>query len=372
VLVKPNVSVPHFGVEQLADGSTLFSVPNDGTHLAPANGPALPLVIRTLVLPDNVQINGVELIGMRSQPYPLPVTLARPQLETSNGDVITVTYALPGAYPENLFDYRVVKTDIGQELVLSVTPLQYDTQTHQATLYTEMDFRVLHQVAAPVPGPQFTVVTINDGAPLRTNTPGQSLHLEIAHNRSENANVMWTVAGPDGFVVASGNMVQHLINGVAIVNIPLDTTGWRPGPKDLAVYLVYDGRISDSENIPIVVEGLGIDELKPTHHIYAAENATALWQIAVRNETGALLPGLTEAIEVWVDDHPVAIAAQPGKPGEYIVQLSLDQVATGRHLVRIQVTDARGLTGWREWSLTKTAPASARVYLPVVLKGSTQ
>jgi hypothetical protein len=369
-IILPNlqISLPNIVVETLDDGTTLFSIPNEGTHLAPTNGPALPLVIRTLTLPDNVQVEGVELSGMQSQPYQQRVTLARPQFETSNGAPISGTYALPGIYPENPFTYHVAQTDVGQDLILGVIPLQYDKSTHQVTLYTQMNFQVKYRVTKTLPGPKMTAVSVNAGEPLQINALDQSLHVEILHNRTDNVSLMWSIQGPDGFMIASGNMPQYVINGTVMVDIPLDTTGWRPGPKDLAVYLVREGRISDSENIPLDVQGLGIDDLAPRHHVYAAEDGAATWQIAVRDETGALMNDIEEAIDVKVDGELVASEVQGEGKGEYHVQLPLDNVGEGRHLVRISATDTRGITGWREWSVTKQPLVQRDIYLPLVVK----
>jgi len=361
ILPGITVEVPHFQIEYLDDGTTLFSVPNGGTHLAPTNGPALPLVIRTLTLPANVTVQNVRLVEVDSQVYGRAV-LARPQFTTSNGEVFTGTYELPIIYPENRYHYRVAQTPEGQQLILGTIPLLYDTARNQVTLQTRMHFAVDYQVTQPATGPQLISTLVNGGQPVAINTPNQSIVAEIYHDQGVDAWVAWTVQGPNAFVIASGiSPLMVLADKTTRVTIPLDTTGWRPGPKDLAVYLLYEGAISDSENIPLLAQGLGLDDRAPVHHVYSEDDPVAIWQIAARDETGALVAGLESALQVLVDGQPVSAQVQAGGDGTYQVALLLESVAFGTRLVRIHATDARGLTGWREWSLTKVSPVSRKV-----------
>jgi hypothetical protein len=362
------VNIPYFQVETLDDGRTLFSVPNGGTHLAPTNGPALPLVIRTLTLPGNVLVTDVRLVEAESEVHAQPVTLARPRFETTNGDVVTGTYDLPPVYPENLYRYRTIQTDEGEQLVLSVVPMQYDRDSHQVTLYTHMRFSVEYIVSAPAVGPQLDSVVVNDGKPVRINQTGQEIKAEIMYNQVDNVNLMWSVQTPDGFVIESGNAPIHVIDGTTLVNISLGTLGWSPGPKDLTIGLVYEGQLSDSENVTLQAEGLGLYDLDPKQHVYTPDATESIWQVAIRDEFGVLVSDLdtvTGSISVTVDEQIADAQVLQVNSGEYEIRLSLASISAGTHTVRISATDDRGITGWREWMLTKQV---YQIYLPLVAK----
>jgi hypothetical protein len=376
-LVLPTIEIntPHFQTETFEDGTTLFSIPNGGTHLAPTNGPALPLAIRTLTLPDYVIVMGVNLIEARSSVYGQSVTLARPQLKTATDEVISGTYQLPADYPEKLFQYRVVHDKGGQQLLLSVIPLRYDRDSHQVTLYNQMAFEVEYMIAAPAIGPQITALTVNDDQPLRINRTDQKVQVEIAHDQLDNARVMWTFKTQDSFVVASGNASIQIINGTTMVDIPVDSTGWSPGIKDLSLYVMHNSEISDSENIALQVEGVGVYDLAPQSHIYSNNAEAATWKIAVYDEQGRPVSNLSTItlmvpfIEVTVDGEFTYTDLEELGEGKYEVRLPLASLSPDAYRVRISATDTRGITGWREWSVTKLPPEGGRIYLPVVLKG---
>jgi hypothetical protein len=363
-----DVDVPNFQVETRSDGTTLFGVPNGGTHLAPTNGPALPLVIRTLTLPGNVLITDVQLVEAESEVYAEPVTLARPQFETMNGDVVTGTYDLPPVYPENLYRYRIVQTDEGEQLILSIVPMQYNRDSHQVTLYTHLRFTVEYIVSAPPTGPQIDTVVVNEGQPMHINQPGQSVRVGIAYDQFENVDLMWSVQTPDGLVIESGNAPIHVISGTTFINFSLGTIGWLPGLKDLTIYLVHEGQISDSENMALRVDGLGLYDLDPKQHVYPPNATEAVWRVSIRDEFGAPvsdLGGTAGPIWVTVDGQVTDVEVQEVNPGEYQIRLPITSVSTGGHNVRISATDSRGITGWREWRLTKRV---YHVYLPLLTK----
>lgn len=99
--------------------------------------------------------------------------------------------------------------------------------------------------------------------------------------------------------------------------------------------------------------------------MYGREATTATWQIAVRDETGALMADLEDDVHVSVDGQAVSAEVTPREAGEYQVFLPVDDLSQGEYRVRISITDTRGITGWREWSVTKQGRS---VYLPLILK----
>jgi hypothetical protein len=345
------ISIHNFKVTRLPDGTTFFSAANGGTHLGPPNGPQLPQVIQTIALPDNFIVAGVRLAGSESYPYPTPVTLANSSLSTTNGELITGTYSLPAVYPENLFKYSVVHNGNGSQLIIGVIPLRYSSLNHQVTLYTSFRFQIDYIVSASPSGPFLSDVTVNAGKALRLGQTGQTLQVKIRSSASKPTNLLWNIRDRAGYSIDSGNALVNVLAGTSTLTFPLDTTGWLPGPKDLIVSLQTDDDFPDTRNIPLLVEGIELSDVGFQSQIYPFTAREAVWQLAVRDEYGALVTNLASAFSATVDGQPVTINVQESQPGTYQLRLGLTSIASGDHLVRIRVTDIRGITAQQNWPL---------------------
>jgi hypothetical protein len=359
------VTVPNFRVSQFLDGTSLFSVANGGTYLAPTNGPLLPLVIRTLTLPDNLIVTDVRLTDLQVHVYDKPVILANSSLSTSNGELITGTYTLPSSYPEKLFQYAVTRNANGAWLVLSVVPLKYSAITQRVTLYDRLSFEIDYIVSAPATGPQFSEVIVNAGQPVRINQTNQNIQVKIASTVSDNINVLWNVRDPAGYTIDSGNAPLNVFNGTTTVTLPLSTQGWVPGPKDLTVYL-QDGEIFQSNrNLPLLADGIQLLDVTSPAQIRPPSASEAFWQLEVRDETGALVQSLASKFSATLDGQPATLQVQESAPGAYQVRLSLANSTYGDHLVHLQAIDSHGIIGYQDWALIWETSQSF-VYLPLV------
>jgi hypothetical protein len=359
------VTIPDFIINQLNDGTSFFSVANGGTHLSPPNGPSLPLVIRTLKLPDNLIVTDVRLTELQGHTYPTPVTLANSSLSTNNGELITGTYTLPSSYPENIYRYAITRNANGALLTLSVVPLKYSPATHQVTLYDRLSFEIDYVVSAPAAGPQFSEVTVNAGQPVRLNRTDQTIQVKIASTESRNITLLWNVRDPAGYVIGSGHAPLGVFNGTTIVTLPLKTLGWMPGPKDLTVYLQDGENFPSSRNIPLLAEGIQLIDVTPRDQIRPPDASEAFWQLEVRDENGALVRSLASTFSATVNGQPVTILVQEWAPGVYQVRLPLSDITNKDHLVQIRAVDNRGIIGQQNWILIRENSQSI-LYLPLI------
>jgi hypothetical protein len=360
------IDIPYFEISSLEDGGTLFSVPFGGMHLAPSHGPVLPLVVRSLVIPDNIAVTDVRLTGFVTSTYSQPVTLTTSYLQTSNGELIDGSYDLPVTYPEeNLHQHLVIPKSNGTALILSVVPLKYNTQTSEVTLYHTLQFEVDHVMGFPSGGPWLESVVINNSQPLRINQAEQMVHVEINSYDSSDIYLIWVVRDSGGYVIDSGRIALTVANGITTVDFDLDTTGWLPGTKDMAIYIQNGSDFPDSYNTAVTVHGIVLNEIFPQEHIYPAGAPEAFWHLYVRDENGVLLTNLASNFLVKIGVESVTSIVTQTESGAYEVRVPLSHISSAKHLVYIQTTDERGITGWRTWHLTK---ASYNVYLPSILR----
>jgi hypothetical protein len=252
---------------------------------------------------------------------------------------------------------------------LSIVPLQYDSATHQVTLYDHLEFEVDHIVSAPPTGPWISQVVINEGQPLCVNRGGQSIRIDITNSIPDNVYAVWVIRDQAGYVIDSERAPLTVVSGTTTIRSTVDTYGWMPGPKDLAVYVQSDSQFPDSQNLSLMARGIGLKEVVPQDRVYPPGAREATWQLAVRDESGALVGGLSPTFGVTIDGRSATAHAEELSRGIYSVAVPLDNLDKGRHLLRIQATDARGITGWYVSALTKR---TYEVYLPVVLRGGSR
>lgn len=359
------VDIPYFEVSSLEDESTLFSVPSSGMHLAPSHGSVLPLVVRSLTLPDGIAVTDVTLTEFITSTYSQPVTLATASLQTGNGESVEGSYDLPDTYPENLYQYSVITKSNGTLLTLSIVPLQYSVQTHEVTLYHNLHFEVDYVIGFPAGGPWFENIRINNDQPLRINQEGQTVRVEIGSAESADVDLLWVVRDLAGYVIDSGRSPLAVINGVTTMEFDLDTTGWSPGTKDMAIYIQSGPDYPDSYNAAINVQGIVLSEISQQEHIYPVGVQEAFWHLYVRDENGVLLTGLASNFVVKIDGETVSSTVTQTVSGTYEVQVPIENLDSGEYQVYIQTTDERGITGWQTWQLVRK---SSHVYLPFVLR----
>jgi hypothetical protein len=363
-----NIETPEFQKENTNKGD-IISFPNEGTHIASLGGPILPLAVRSFVFPDGATSFQVSMTTLEVSNLS-DIELNRMQFETSDGEIISNSYNLTNFYPKDPYTFTLTSNDEGNLLLLSYIPITYDPSPPSVTWRERTQFVITYTQQDIGIGPRLSDVIVNAGYALETDDDQQRVEGIVTYNGSDKFLLKWTVRALDGFVIDSGSYPIQALNGKFHFN--LNTKGWIPGHKDLAIYLVKDGKITSSENIPLWVEGIGIHDLnadtRPT--IYPKEVQTATWHIAIRDEYGELQDNqngsmLIDRISVEVNGEAWNADITSLGNGEYQVDIPLQDIRGKFNTIKISAEDHRGLTGSREWAIIRRY---FDVYLPIVMR----
>jgi hypothetical protein len=402
-------NIPNIGMQQLEDGSTLFSIINGGTHIVPPNGPPLPMIVWSRLLPKNQIVTNVDITIRDEDKTQLPDTFKLPQpvLQTSNRDVISGTYDLPPVYPQQVYTYTVTPHDEGWMLSVQLIPLQYESATQRITLFEkvrgEISLLNLDSVfeqtsfqASLAQTPALANAAIDDDSLEVQPTPLQkgqavSFTVTIQNNQARRVNLRWITHDFAGSPVLSGK----------VFNLPLDTasdtttfqctladaeetSGWLAGEKNLTVYV-------ENTNQPVVtgfqVQGPIIQDARSPDREYDQQQEQEIrWRIAVYDANAWPIEGLTEN-DILLELHAASSSAlslntsffgeQIGlagnslpytlteeTEGRYELAVLLDDIPQGKHVLRARVVHEE-VESWRDWNVTVRRPL---VYLPLIRK----
>ncbi len=400
-----DIEVPYMDALQEPDGTTLFRILHDGTHVAPVNGYVLPEIVRTLELPENLRVTNVELTSSPPYTNTESVTLTKSLIGTTDGTlVMTDSEELPGVYPQQIYTYTVTPETQGSLLTLSVIPLQYVAETHQVTTYQQLSFRV-DTVVIPdfFPGekiregtglasttqvqssPSLSSQQKFDVSELFTNNPSeQYMNVWIDFTQSETVQLVWQVKEDAEPISSAVETLVSTHKGLAVTACKLDTTGWKPGNKEIAVELQRtNGSIDKLPQQPVLVKGLAIEDMVTQQaQTYPNTSPQAHWIFKVYDEMGQIRRGIPQ------DQFTVQITAVPtttltntllsppgmltatgaftiteqGNSGIYTLDYPLDQVSAGTYQMQVSIQhdkdtfDVETISDSREWIFTKAPP----------------
>jgi hypothetical protein len=359
------IDIPEFRTEGDGQGQTLYSIPQGGTHVIPPNGPPLPLVVRSFVLPADTAVVTVTQVGAPTFSIEHPVTLMTTELWTTNGEQITGTYELPNPYPSRMYWWNVADDKDGVLVTLSVVPLQYDPTARTMTLYHQLAFEIEHSPSSFTDEPTIDSLSFNGGQPVDINSGDLPLVLDVGSSGSSQLTLFWTIHDIAGFLAASEQVSVSVETGTTRVSLPISSAGWSAGPMDLVVGILREKELKDSENRAFLARGVRIIEDGTPSHDYSPEATQATWDLELRDEDGILVTDLASGFDVQLDGQTTAVQVEEIGTGVYEVQVPLNGIPCGMHVVRIGVTDTRGIPSWRDWRMSR---GCLSIYLPMVLR----
>jgi hypothetical protein len=167
--------------------------------------------------------------------------------------------------------------------------------------------------------------------------------------------------------VTGGAAAISVPAGVHQIDLASDTLGWDPGPKQFVVFLAaaQDGAevaVAGSHTL-FTVSGRSLD-LTLDQKAYGADDAAATLAAAVRDETGAGVPGLAGNLAAQLDGAPLTLGWQGS--GVYTAALNLGGLAVGQHFISVtlnsRVAEAAFIVDRQPPTSTVSAPAI--VYSP--------
>ena len=325
------VDVPEFVVDELASGS-LFTLPGGGTHIAPAFGPALPVIVRSLLLPQHTDVVKVsQLGGSKASLYPGSLQLPSTGIMTTNGDVIDGSFFIPATYPERIFWYNLNRVQNGTRLDLLVVPLQYSPSDRQVTIYTHLEFEVELLQNAPIGAVfgdvQFSATQVSPASPLdvdvtiQSSTPGQ-------------LKLWWRAQGVDGSLLALRQSTVQVVDSIG-VSFRIDASDWPAGPVDLTIGLSDGDSILDTENVTLTRLGTRLQLAAGSPRWFDAGQAETVLRLYAYDQDGNALAGLANQIAVTVNDAIVAPVVKEIRAGAYDVTLATGQWMPGSYTISL-------------------------------------
>lgn len=335
------VEIPNFRITTNSAGKSLIKVPNGGTQTLTDFAPSLPLVFKSFLLPYGSTVTDVQLTDVVSSIYgePLDLQLTIP-INRTHGPK-EGSFALPDTYPETMFWWSTTEQNGGVLLTISIIPVQYDSASKLATLYSRLDFRV--DYTAPLSATTLDGVTVNDGDGVPIGSADIPVKIAVTSPSEQNAGVFWTVKDPGGCVIASGAQESQLATGSNDLEFCFDTLNWMPGPKDLTV-AIFDSVVLDTQTVQFDVYGIDL-RASLTKETFSPADTSASVTVEVQDEQGALTAGLTsDNFLILLQDSAVSKTGfAKVSPGVYTIEFALDNLAPGVYPLKLECSDSRGV-----------------------------
>jgi hypothetical protein len=363
--VSVNLSVPHFAITTDDADYTWFEVPHGGELTAVGAGPVVPLFVHNFYLPAGASGLSVTLVASDTTIYPESVQLPLQQAGNRTFGVETIPFTGTATYPEQFFWTTTFTDSAGVYVSISAIPLRYAPTTGQVTLIHRMDFAVDYDVAAS--HVQIDALTLNDGALVQIDQDTLPITLTLSTTTADPLTLYWVIEDQGGAPLRSGSDVFTPTAGTNDVVWHTDSRGWQPGSKVLHVTLEdQTGTVIAAEYETLNVQGRSL-ALSTDASVYGASETQASVSAQVRDESGALVTGLTSALTQTLNDVPLALNWY--EAGGYTATLALTTLTTGTHTLDVTLND--GPATQVTFMLDRAPPTStlrspAIVYSPAI------
>jgi hypothetical protein len=395
-----SLDIPRLTRQQDEGGGITFGLPHEGQQTGAPGGPVLPLLVRSLPLPDHLALKNIELLppteeDIRETISDITLTNVPVTAETITEDGRTTystgdDYKLPAIYPEIPYGFARPREE-NRLVTISAIPLQYKKESRTATLYQRMRFRVSLVPDTNAQEPT-TAVSIPEGQAVYRNRYPQPVTVNVMHEQSDNLALHWTIKDGKGDVVESG---QHLLTNEGQYQectLKLNTHDWTPGNKDVHAAIQRGAAMLSSDSIQMMVKGISLE----VESFEVPETYTPGWQatLALRlyREDGEPVSGLdssaftlsitdskgnVHAVTPQVSEQPAATVGLTSGSGEqtsteesiYTLTFSPPAEVQGdNNWLRVGVMlleEGTEIVGDRTWAL---ATPRHHVYLPLIIR----
>ncbi len=353
-------------------GRVAFHMPHNGALTGETDGPVLPVVRHTYVLPADATDIAVTLTFSQSHTAgpltPIPLTLL-----DDEGRPVTKTFTMTNPYPAAILSYDIYTHANRLYLNVALIPQQYNPDTHIATLYDRLDYQVTY--TAPNTH-TFGSLLVNGGAPTTVDQTALPITVTLNAGQAVSGTVYWAILDVAGQTLDGGIAPISVTAGVYQIGLASDTLGWDPGPKQLVAFLAanvagQEVAVAGGHTL-FTVNGRSLD-LALDKIAYGANDTTASPAATVRDETGAGVAGLSGDLTTRLDGAPLNLGWQGS--GVYTAALNLGGLSAGQHFISVtlgnRVAEAAFIVDRQPPTSTVTAPAI--VYSPtftVTLSGN--
>ena len=337
------IDIAEFEIVETGDGA-LVRPGNGGGVLGVLDKPLVPQVIQRFSLPLNTTwVTITENLAARTTedlgPIPLAVGTTGLRCVDAEPASRSVAATLEEPFPAKSWSAEFSYLPDALEVVLRVIPAQV-APDGALTVFHHMQFDL--DVVLPALSPEITALSVNNGQPVQAGQGKVAAQITVSSDRQLPLEVSCEVWEPGGALIDSAISPITLDSGSHQVNIDLDGAGWVPGPK-LVTMSIADGEtglVYDARSQQVMVNGVQV-ALKVDQPGVAPGQTLSL-RVEARNESGALVAGLSEETTLRVDDIPVNVDVTEDRTGVYVADLPTTAIASGIHIVEVQVTYAQG------------------------------
>lgn len=366
------ISIPAFSTLTDPAGRTVFQAANNSGLFGEPFGPILPVVRRSLALPPGSRLLSITATPQASHPHPVPVDLARaglyiqPSVDEPTERLLPAPQpTLSNPYPADIYRASLDIDPVGNPVVhLEIIPVQYNPTTRTATLHDEID------VVIEWDGPVVTVtldsidvVSATNGilqATVRASSPGP-----------RDVLFAWRVHRADGTLEHAQFTDITLDQGSQNLQFTMDPQTWSAGQKELTVSLLESntGELLATRTHTLRIAGLSL-ALSIARTTLPAGTTQEPISVAAFDETGRPITGLSQNLQVELDQSPTPVAFTESSPGTYTGALPLPSLGAGGHLLTIRARDNRGSVATVPGTFTLSTNVLSTVRIIIQRQGS--
>ncbi len=230
--VEDNViTISDFEVSFDDQGRAVFEVPEGGRSAKPF-GPVLPVVRRSHLLPWDATNIVVTLTSSEARPYTETVEMQHSQPICYSFGPLTGTFETTGLYPTSLLMHTIFSDVGGLRLDLAVTPLRYDIDTGEVTLYDALTYRITYDSATPA---ALNDLRVNRAMTVATESVAVPASVTLQTPTPLSGTLVWGFEDGAGNTMGDDVAALNVDAGSTVLSWFFDTQGWQPGEKQLWV-----------------------------------------------------------------------------------------------------------------------------------------
>jgi hypothetical protein len=354
-----SVDIPEFKKIRGKSGKIFFEIPNSNNYLKTTFAPMIPMVTKTYILPKNSIVSDVSL---ENQSYTHFLLEENEELELllpiskTHGVMYGEPIELTNPYPQEIYTWNLEERQDGVYLNINITPMQYNPETKQVTLYNKIDLNVDYSVPASTAG--IEEVIINNNSSVIKGMSDLPVSVKVNSDSVFKARMEWIIRDSSGELIETGRKSVGINAGENQLSFSFDTEDWTSGKKDITILLknAPSGNEQLDEDFPIAsyfsvmpVTGLNLNIDMNEKIIEPSENK-AVFSAEVRDENGIGVTGIiVDKFIVKVDETILSnvVMSEAGE-GTYSFEFGISGLSEDMHQLNLTCNDGGGRSAYAE------------------------
>ena len=145
---------------------------------------------------------------------------------------LTGTFETTGLYPTSLLTHTIFSDVGGLRLDLAVTPLRYDIDTGEVTLYDALTYRMTYDSATSA---ALDDLRVNRAMTVTTGSVDVPVSVTLQTPTPLSGTLVWGIEDGAGNTMGDDVAALNVGAGSTVLSWFFDTQGWQPGEKQLWV-----------------------------------------------------------------------------------------------------------------------------------------